>query len=85
MTRYHIVFVPKNRRKVIYGKLRRDLGQILRKLCEYKQVGVIEGTACGDHIHRQVLVNTAEDRYDTDLVKDPFRGASSIIKKEDKE
>jgi hypothetical protein len=48
-------------------------------------VGVIEGTACGDHIHRQVLVNTAEDRYDTDLVKDPFRGASSIIKKEDKE
>jgi putative transposase len=43
--KYHIVFVPKNRRKVIYGRLRRDLGQVLRKLCEYKQVEVIEGMA----------------------------------------
>jgi putative transposase len=148
--KYHVVFVPKNRRNVIYGKLRRDLGQILRKLCEYKQVEVIEGNACGDHIHmclsippkysvsaiigylkgkstmilferysilrrnfrghhfwsRGYYVSTVgldeqkirkyiknqkdrdamEDRYDTDLVKDPFRGASSILKKEkDKE
>ena len=143
-----LVFVPKNRRKVIYGKLRRDIGYILRKLCEYKQVEVIEGTACADHIHiclsippkysvstivgylkgkstmivferysilrrnfrghhfwargyyvstvglderkvRQYIKNqqerdSIEDHYDTDLLKDPFRGASSHIK-EDKD
>ena len=147
--KYHIVFVPKNRRKVIYGKLRRDIGNILRKLCEYKQVEVIEGTACADHIHvclsippkysvativgylkgkstmivyerfsnlrrnfrghnfwarvyyvstvgldeqkvRQYIKNQQEqdsivDRYDTDLVKDPFRGASSQIKEDNEE
>ena len=49
--KYHIVWVPKNRRKVIYGKLKRDIGQILRKLCEYKEIDVLEGTACNDHIH----------------------------------
>ncbi|MEA3417549.1 MAG: IS200/IS605 family transposase [Thermodesulfobacteriota bacterium] len=49
--KYHIVWVPKNRRKVIYGKLKRDVGQILRKLCEYKKIDVFEGTACEDHIH----------------------------------
>jgi REP element-mobilizing transposase RayT len=49
--KYHIVWCPKNRRKVIYGKLKRDIGQILRKLCEYKGVEVLEGTACADHIH----------------------------------
>ena len=145
--KFHVVWVPKNRRKVIYGKLRRDIGSILRKLCEYKGVEIIEGTACTDHIHmclsippkfsvstivgylkgkstmilfekysvlrrnfrghnfwaRGYYVNTvgldeamvrqyiknqqerdaAEDRYDTDLVKDPFKGASSILKEED--
>ncbi|MEA2003690.1 MAG: IS200/IS605 family transposase, partial [archaeon] len=38
-----MVWVPKNRRKVIYGKLKRDVGQILRKLCEYKKIDVLEG------------------------------------------
>jgi putative transposase len=44
--KYHIVWVPKNRRKVICGKLKREIGNIVRKLCEYKGVAVIEGTAC---------------------------------------
>ena len=48
---YHIVIVPKYRRKVIYGKLRKDIGVILRKLCEYKQVEIIEAHAMPDHIH----------------------------------
>ena len=39
---YHIVFIPKYRRKAIYGKLRRDIGIILRRLCEYKEVEIIE-------------------------------------------
>lgn len=48
---YHIVFIPKFRRKVIYGKLRRDIGIILRRLCEYEEVEIIEANACIDHIH----------------------------------
>ena len=47
---YHIVIVPKYRRKAIYGKLRQDIGVILRKLCEYKHVEIIEGLM-PDHIH----------------------------------
>ena len=48
---YHIVIVPKYRRKAIYGKLRQDIGVILRKLCEYKHVEIIEAHAMQDHIH----------------------------------
>ena len=48
---YHIVLVPKYRRKVVYGKLRKDIGAILRRLCEYKHVEIIEGHAMPDHIH----------------------------------
>ena len=47
----HTVWVPKNRRRVIYGNLKKEIGQILRKLCEYKGVDVVEGNACADHIH----------------------------------
>ena len=49
---YHIVFAPKFRRKEIYGKLKKDIGQILRKLCEQKDVQIIEAEACPDHIHK---------------------------------
>jgi putative transposase len=49
--KYHIVWVPKNRRQIIYGKLRKEIGAILRRLCQYKGVDVIEGNACIDHIH----------------------------------
>ena len=48
---YHIGFAPKYRRKEIYGKLKRDIGEILRKLCEQKGVEIIEAEACPDHIH----------------------------------
>ena len=48
---YHIVFAPKYRRKEIYGQLRKDIGEILRKLCEQKGVEIIEAEACPDHIH----------------------------------
>ena len=53
---YHIVFIPKYRRKAIYGKLRRDIGVILRRLCEYKGVEIIEANACIDHIHMLVKI-----------------------------
>ncbi|MBQ3009564.1 MAG: IS200/IS605 family transposase [Oscillospiraceae bacterium] len=53
---YHIVLVPKYRRKVIYKELRKDIGIILRKLCEYKKVEIIEAHAMPDHIHMLVSI-----------------------------
>lgn len=43
--KYHIVFAPKYRRQIIYGKIKMDIGQMLRKLCEYKGVEIIEAEA----------------------------------------
>lgn len=54
--KYHIVFVPKYRRKVIYGKLRVEIGAILRQLCAYKDVEIIEAHAMPDHIHMLVKI-----------------------------
>ena len=54
--KYHIVFIPKYRRKAIYGKLRSDIGAILRQLCEYKDVEIIEAHAMPDHIHMLVKI-----------------------------
>ena len=53
---YHIVFIPKYRRKAIYGKLRKDIGAYLRRLCNYKNVEIIEAHACIDHIHMLVKI-----------------------------
>ena len=55
-SQYHIVFTPKFRRKEIYGQLKTDIGQILRKLCEEKKVEIIEVNACPDHIHMLVCI-----------------------------
>ena len=54
--KYHIVFAPKYRRKVFYGQKRREIGAILRKLCEYKQVNIVEAEVCPDHIHMLVEI-----------------------------
>ena len=48
---YHIVFIPKYRKKVMYGKVREDMREILRTLCNYKKVEIISGAVCTDHIH----------------------------------
>lgn len=53
---YHIVFCPKYRRKVIYHKLRADIGRYLRRLCEYKGVEIVEAHAMSDHIHMLVKI-----------------------------
>lgn len=55
--KYHIVFAPKYRRQVIYGKLRRDIGAILRELCEWKNVKIVEAESCPDHIHMLVEIS----------------------------
>ena len=54
--KYHIVFAPKYRRREIYGDIRKDIGVILRKLCEQKNVGIIEAETCTDHIHMLVSI-----------------------------
>ena len=54
--KYHIVFAPKYRRQVIYGKIKADVGKILRQLCEQKGVTIHEAEACPDHIHMLVSI-----------------------------
>jgi len=54
--KYHIVFAPKYRRKVIYGQLKADIGAILRELCRWKQVNIIEAESCPDHVHMLVEI-----------------------------
>ena len=54
--KYHIVFIPKYRRKEVYGKIRTDIGQIIRQLCAYKDVEIIEAHAMPDHIHMLVRI-----------------------------
>ena len=56
MCKHRIVFTPKYRRKVIYNQVRKDIGEILRKLCEYKGVEIIEGHLMPDHVHMLVAV-----------------------------
>lgn len=54
--KYHIAFAPKYRRLVNYGKIKEDIGKILRQLCEAKKVEIIEAEACPDHIHMLVSI-----------------------------
>ena len=53
---YHVVFAPKYRRKVIYHEIKKDIGEILRKLCNEMKVEIIEAEACPDHIHMLVSI-----------------------------
>lgn len=48
---YHIVFIPKYRRKALYGQLKADIREIIKKLCGYKEVEIVEGEVCSDHVH----------------------------------
>ena len=54
--KYHIVFAPKYRRKVFYGENRREIGAILRTLCNWKNIRIIEAEVCSDHVHMLVSI-----------------------------
>ena len=54
--KYHIVFAPKYRRQIIYKKLKRDIGKILRELCERKGLEIIAAECCPDHIHMMIRI-----------------------------
>ena len=53
---YHIVFIPKYRKKVLYGKVREDVREIISTLCRYKDVEIIAGAVCIDHVHLSVAI-----------------------------
>ena len=53
---YHIVFIPKYRRKVMYGGVRKDIREIIRTQCGYKEVEILEGNVCADHVHLCVRI-----------------------------
>lgn len=53
---YHIVFIPKYRKKILYGKVREDVREILSTLCKYKNVDIIAGAVCADHVHLSVAI-----------------------------
>ena len=56
MCKYHIVFIPKYRRKIIYNQYRSSLGEIFHRLCQYKGVEIIEGHLMPDHVHMLVEI-----------------------------
>ena len=74
--KYHIVFAPKYRRQIIYGKIKADIGQMLRKLCEYKGIEIIEAEACKDHIHMLV---TIPPKYSVAQIMGYLKGKSSLM------
>ena len=74
--KYHIVFAPKYRRQIIYGKIRLDIGQMLRKLCEYKGVEIIEAEVCKDHIHMLVSI---PPKYSVAQIMGYLKGKSSLM------
>jgi len=74
--KYHIVFAPKYRRKAIYGKIRADIGRIIRMLCERKGVNIIEAELCPDHVHMLVEV---PPKYSVADIVGYIKGKSSLM------
>ena len=73
--KYHVVIVPKYRKKVLFGRVRRDVGKIIRQLCRQKDVDLIEGHAMLDHIH---LVLSVPPKYSIAMVMGYLKGKSAI-------
>ena len=76
MCKYHIVFAPKYRRKDIYGKIKTDIGEILRQLCNYKGVEIIEGHLMPDHVH--ILVSIPP-KYSVSSFMGYLKGKSELM------
>jgi putative transposase len=74
--KYHLVFAPKYRRQAIYGVLKKDIGKILRELCDRKGIEIIEAELCPDHIHMLVRI---PPKYSVSEVMGYLKGKSSLI------
>jgi putative transposase len=73
--KYHVVIVPKYRRKVMYGKLRHKTGQILHQLCRQKDVELLEGHAMSDHVH---MLLSVPPKYSIAMIIGFLKGKSAI-------
>ena len=74
--KYHLVFAPKYRRRIIYGELRKEIGEILRELCARKGIEIIEAEACPDHIHMLVRI---PPKYSVSEIMGFLKEKSSLI------
>ena len=74
--KYHLVFAAKYRRQVIYGKIKQDIGKILRELCERKGIEIIEAECCKDHIHMLVRI---PPKYSVSEIMGYLKGKSSLM------
>ena len=73
--KYHVVILPKYRRKVLYGRLREQIGAILRELCRQKEVELVEGRAMPDHIH---MLLSVPPKYSIAMTIGYLKGKSAI-------
>ena len=73
---YHIVFAPKYRRKIIYGQIKTDIGEILRQLCNYKGVEIIERHLMEDHVHMLVSI---PPKYSISSFMGYLKGKSALM------
>jgi len=74
--KYHVVFAPKYRRQIVYGRLKADIGKILRELCEKKGVEIIEAELCRDHVHMLVKI---PPKFSVSEVTGYLKGKSSLM------
>ena len=74
--KYHVVFAPKYRRKVFYGSKRLEIGQILRQLCQWKGIGILEAEVCPDHIHMLLMI---PPKFSVSSVMGYLKGKSSLM------
>lgn len=73
---YHIVFVPKYRRKVMYGQLRQEVGQILSTVCKITGVQLIKGGVCPDHVHMYISI---PPKMSLSTVMSKLKGKSALM------
>ena len=74
--KYHVIFAPKYRRQIIYGKIKQDIGLMLRKLCAYKEIEILEAEACKDHVH---MLLSIPPKYSISQVMGYLKGKSSLM------
>ena len=74
--KYHIVFAPKYRRQIIYGKIKIDIGKILRMLCDRKGIEIVEAECCKDHVHMLVMI---PPKYSVSQIVGYLKGKSSLM------
>ena len=74
--KYHVVFAPKYRRKVFYGEKRQEIGAILRTLCKWKGVHILEAEVCPDHVHMLIEI---PPKYSVSQFMGYLKGKSSLM------